>query len=454
MKSRATKDKRRDDRAKDASRKKNTSPKLIQSNESSPTTIMGGGRTAWSKEIEDMIVDLMMEIDKKTIIDTKADSEHRASSRRRHWLKVQLKQHYSSVASPVLTSPPSGSISTGPPASAPDSSPALANVTGKVRVTLQDHDNQNNKKLLVLDRSTNLTSKEVLKSFKAKIKMKKKPVIAYTQKKKEGAKMYIDNLGTVEDGGVVFLSGEAPPKLAPSPPPPPIEATSSSSYTITPPLPPTSQIDPIESCKLSYKIRRERKHSRIIAHQKKSPLELTPNSLSSPPSQSQYLPDPLPPIPAPRSSLPSANFRSEILAKLTSTQILIISGETGCGKSTQVPQFLLNFPNSQILVTQPRRVAAIALADRVSHELKSPSPGRANSLVGFNVRLKTAVSASTRITYVTVGVLLRMLMDGSGGPRDYTHVVIDEGESGETFMKSFATKLTHNTHSSRARHEH
>lgn len=90
----------------------------------------------------------------------------------------------------------------------------------------------------------------------------------------------------------------------------------------------------------------------------------------------------------------------------------------GCGKSTQIPQFILEGMKAigcesitNILVTQPRRVAATSLAMRVSNERCSPSPGREGSEVGYNVRLSQAVSNTTKITYCTVGVLLRMLVN-------------------------------------------
>jgi ATP-dependent RNA helicase DHX57 len=66
--------------------------------------------------------------------------------------------------------------------------------------------------------------------------------------------------------------------------------------------------------------------------------------------------------------------------------------------------------DANILVTQPRRVAATSLAMRVSNERLSPSPGKDGSVVGYNVRLSKAVSDTTKITYCTVGVLLRMLV--------------------------------------------
>ena len=90
----------------------------------------------------------------------------------------------------------------------------------------------------------------------------------------------------------------------------------------------------------------------------------------------------------------------------------------GCGKSTQVPQYILEGMKSigcesqaNILVTQPRRVAATSLAMRVSNERSSPAPGQKGSEVGYNVRLSKATTDTTKITYCTVGVLLRMLVN-------------------------------------------
>ena len=67
--------------------------------------------------------------------------------------------------------------------------------------------------------------------------------------------------------------------------------------------------------------------------------------------------------------------------------------------------------NANILVTQPRRVAATSLAMRVANERRSPPPGKLGSEIGYNVRLSKAISNSTKITYCTVGILLRMLVN-------------------------------------------
>lgn len=76
-----------------------------------------------------------------------------------------------------------------------------------------------------------------------------------------------------------------------------------------------------------------------------------------------------------RRQLPAWNFMNDILNTVRSSQVVIISGETGCGKSTQVPQFLLddwllNYDNDhiEIICTQPRRISALGVAERVSDE--------------------------------------------------------------------------------------
>jgi pre-mRNA-splicing factor ATP-dependent RNA helicase DHX38/PRP16 len=70
--------------------------------------------------------------------------------------------------------------------------------------------------------------------------------------------------------------------------------------------------------------------------------------------------------------LPIYNYEEEIIHKLKNENILLLIGETGCGKTTQVPQILYNHNihnNKTICITQPRRVAAISIALRVSQEV-------------------------------------------------------------------------------------
>lgn len=133
-----------------------------------------------------------------------------------------------------------------------------------------------------------------------------------------------------------------------------------------------------------------------------------------------------------RMNLPVFHFRDEILSTVDKNQVTIICGETGCGKSTQIPAFVLEHELSQgkackVYCTEPRRISAISLAQRVSEELgEGPKDlGSIRSLVGYAIRLESKTSSQTRLVYATVGVVLRML-ESPGGLQEVTHLVIDE----------------------------
>ncbi|KAI0778038.1 P-loop containing nucleoside triphosphate hydrolase protein [Trametes elegans] len=140
-----------------------------------------------------------------------------------------------------------------------------------------------------------------------------------------------------------------------------------------------------------------------------------------------------------RNQLPMAQYKQDLLSLLEMSQILVLSGETGCGKSTQVPAFiledqLLKGRHCKIYCTEPRRISAISLAQRVSRELGEPAGavGTGNSLVGYAIRLESNLNRRTRLAYVTNGIALRMLEGGSGqGGQgtafdEITHIIIDE----------------------------
>jgi len=133
-----------------------------------------------------------------------------------------------------------------------------------------------------------------------------------------------------------------------------------------------------------------------------------------------------------RQNLPMFQFRDVALSAVRQNQVLILCGETGCGKSTQMPSFILEDElshgrNCKIYCTEPRRISAISLAQRVSEELGEGkgSVGTNRSLVGYAIRLESQTTASTRLTYATVGIVLRML-ESEQGLKDITHLVIDE----------------------------
>src|SRR5438270_8881131 len=107
--------------------------------------------------------------------------------------------------------------------------------------------------------------------------------------------------------------------------------------------------------------------------------------------------------------LPIYEIEQELLARLKTHKRLIVSAPTGSGKSTQVPQMLLDnglVGTGQVVILQPRRLAARLLAARVAWERK----GELGREVGYQIRFETVVSADTRIRFVTEGVLLRQMV--------------------------------------------
>ncbi|KAI1728932.1 helicase associated domain (HA2) domain-containing protein [Ditylenchus destructor] len=127
-----------------------------------------------------------------------------------------------------------------------------------------------------------------------------------------------------------------------------------------------------------------------------------------------------------RVSLPTYRFREQVKRSVRTNKVTLITGGTGCGKTTQVPQFLLEDACSsntpiRIICTQPRRLPAIAVSKRVAQERGE----RLGSTVGYHIRLEQKTSSETALTYCTSGVLLRMLsLDELA--LDITHIILDE----------------------------
>ncbi|KAI1312773.1 DEAD/DEAH box helicase [Xylaria venustula] len=137
-----------------------------------------------------------------------------------------------------------------------------------------------------------------------------------------------------------------------------------------------------------------------------------------------------------RQKLPAWEVRDEVVDTVLDSQVTIIAGETGSGKSTQSVQFILDdlykkgLGNAtNIICTQPRRISALGLADRVAEERCSV----VGNEVGYSIRGENKISAHTKITFVTTGVLLRRLQTSGGRAQDVeasladvSHIVIDE----------------------------
>uniref|UniRef100_A0A3Q2YFR0 RNA helicase n=1 Tax=Hippocampus comes TaxID=109280 RepID=A0A3Q2YFR0_HIPCM len=137
---------------------------------------------------------------------------------------------------------------------------------------------------------------------------------------------------------------------------------------------------------------------------------------------------------AEREQLPVFQHRQHILEALRRHRVVVVAGETGSGKSTQIPQFLLEelllggeaARACNIVVTQPRRISAMSLACRVSQELGcQDGPSSKSSLCGYQIRMENQSGEWTRLLYCTTGVLLRKLQHDRHLSA-LTHVIVDE----------------------------
>ncbi|XP_066993237.2 3'-5' RNA helicase YTHDC2 [Anabrus simplex] len=128
-----------------------------------------------------------------------------------------------------------------------------------------------------------------------------------------------------------------------------------------------------------------------------------------------------------RQTLPVWSMRNEIIQVINSHQVVVICGETGSGKTTQVPQFVIEHCMSigkacRIICTQPRRLSAVSVGERVATERDE----KVGVSVGYQIRLESRVSPKTVLTYCTDGVLLRTLMGGDSTLATVTHIFVDE----------------------------
>uniref|UniRef100_UPI003AADDFB4 ATP-dependent RNA helicase DHX30 n=1 Tax=Centroberyx gerrardi TaxID=166262 RepID=UPI003AADDFB4 len=128
--------------------------------------------------------------------------------------------------------------------------------------------------------------------------------------------------------------------------------------------------------------------------------------------------------------LPVDGHRQRVVSAVESSRVVVIAGETGCGKTTRIPRFLLeervragDGAGCNILVTQPRRISAVSVAHRVAHEM---GPALKHS-VGYQVRLESRPPEQSggAMLFLTVGVLLRKLQ-GNPSLKGVSHVVVDE----------------------------
>ena len=107
--------------------------------------------------------------------------------------------------------------------------------------------------------------------------------------------------------------------------------------------------------------------------------------------------------------------------------MIVIQGNTGCGKTTRVPQIILDQhlelkQYCNIVVTQPRRLAAISVCSRVCKE----RGWKMGSICGYHVGMEKCISDDTRITFMTHGLLFQKIVCCESSVKEFTHVILDE----------------------------
>ncbi|CAN8062809.1 unnamed protein product [Agarophyton chilense] len=122
-----------------------------------------------------------------------------------------------------------------------------------------------------------------------------------------------------------------------------------------------------------------------------------------------------------RRSLPMYSHRNELLEAIKQHQVLIVQSETGSGKTTQIPQYLIEEGFGYVVCTQPRRVAAMSVAARVAHEMGV----KLGNEVGYSIRFEDCTSEKTVIKYVTDGMLLREFLS-EPDLKAYDVILVDE----------------------------
>src|SRR5690606_9940445 len=124
-------------------------------------------------------------------------------------------------------------------------------------------------------------------------------------------------------------------------------------------------------------------------------------------------------------SLPIADYRDEIVSLVDSSQVVLVTAETGAGKSTQVPQYLAEHGYTKVIVTQPRILAARNLSRRVREEWALNHNEDSEPLIGYRTAHERDDHPDNRILYCTDGLQLVRELTGSGTDKGQV-LVLDE----------------------------
>ena len=148
-------------------------------------------------------------------------------------------------------------------------------------------------------------------------------------------------------------------------------------------------------------------------------------------------------------SLPIYSYKEHILQMIEQNQVLLVQSSTGSGKTTQIPQFIMEKASEKglkckIICAQPRRLSAISVAERVSYERNE----NIGTTTGYQIRLESKVSPNSNLVYVTNGVLLRCLMSSEPSAlfNSITHLIIDEVHERNKFTDFLLIAIKDNLH--------
>jgi len=385
------------------------------------SNIKGGGRAVISQESQKALIDLLWCLDESNSDDKKEPSKHDKKRLEKKFVKSLVQRHHkrqfqqkfnSSVSKPTKEKAERGDHLVGPQSTQnPSSQNVRVELVEAIFLTNEEKKKKKKKnkedpkkkrkqkgsefrvgckKVVVMPRTTTIS--ELLKQSKIKLKLKKKPLRVFLQTADSAVFDLEQDLAGIDDGSVLYVSATPSTKEN--------ESSSISSNDMEHQnISKDENFDPLDSVKSAYKqqelYRQQKQHERVD--------EIVDEHRREKHAQT-------------RSKLPVAFRKQHILDTIGKNQVVVLSGATGSGKSTQVPQFLLDHQQQAlqrpyIVVTQPRKVAAISLAQRVAAERGCPPPGSKGSSVGYMVRSDRRVDIrSCRIIYMTIGILLRMLV--------------------------------------------